>query len=360
MRTFNFGPSATIMPDEVLLDVQKAIHRYGGSGLSLLEISENSAAAQAICDETEAVLRRVLSIPDDYGVLFLSGDLRLQYAQLPLNLMRNSRADYILTSHAACMAKEQADRYGNARVAVSNQDTGYTQLPDAPRSMFDPSADYTHLMLENPIQGTSFVDRLPNVGDVPLAAEASSCLFFDRIDVRRFGVLYTDTQSTLGVPGMTLIILRKEMIRKEPPMSMPTMLSYKRLLEYGAGMRALPPLGLFICKRMLEQIEREGGVADIGRRNREKAARLYDLLDNSTFYSTVAAPDSRSCCHIVFRTRSAALTDTLVRNAAQLGFLGLQNPEEENSVRISVCNGLGEDGVAALLDFLTRFQREHR
>ena len=360
MRAYNFNPGTTIIPPRMLEKLNSAFVEYGTSGLGVLELHAGSKAAQELLLTTRATLRRVLNIPEEYGILFLAGDLSMQFAQIPLNLMRNSRADYLLTGKRAQLAKEQADRFGNARVVITGADVDYTNIPNMPRSVFDPSADYTHIVLDNSCHGTTFMGALPDIGDVPLVAEASNCLLFDELDVSRFGLLYADTQSILGAPGMTLVILKNELIRKEPPSSMPTMLSYKRLLEQDVPEASLPISSLLICKLMLEEILLEGGLRSIGRRNREKAARLYDLLDTSRFYQPVADPSCRSLTSVVFRLPTPELTETLLGEAKQAGLLGMKNTTNDGSICIGVCNGINEDGIALLLDFLGRFQRENR
>ncbi len=360
MRAYDFGTGTTIIPKKVVETLQNDLSNYQMSGLSVLELNFRSGLGQNLLAETEEAFRRVLRIPEEYGVLVLAGSHILQHAQIPMNLMRNSRADFLLTGRRAEYAKAEADKVGIARVVASSSDTGFDRIPDTTRAMFDPSADYVHLVLDNAAQGTSFLDRLPDVGDVMLVADASNCLFFDEIDISRYGLIYADAMSVLGAPGLTLVIMRRDLVRKDPPMSMPAMLSYKRLLEGSIPTYSLPVISLLVCKRMLEQMEREGGLASIGRRNREKAARVYDVLDNSRFYQPTAHVDSRSNCSIVFRLPDETLRRQFLAQSGRLGFVGLNGPMDDGSICLSACNSMNEDGMASMLDFLSRFQKENR
>ncbi len=359
MRLFNFGPFSTIVPVPVAEKLKKALTNYENRGFSILELSPMGEEAIALELETDAALRRVLKISDDYGILFLPGQMSAQRSQLPYNLMRASRADYLLTGDHSMLAKIEADKFGHARVVASSEETGYDRLPETSLAMFDPSADYTHIVLDNTEVGTSFLGRLPNNGDVPLCADASGCLFYDEIDVSRFGMLYADGQSVLACPGTNLLIIHKNMVRKDPPMSMPSAMSYKRLLE-DAGKATRPLFALYIIKSMLEHFESLGGLAEIGSRNAKKAARVYDSLDYSRFYHINAIEDHRSNCSIVFSLPNEKLHASFLMQAARAGFVGLTNGMKEGRVCVCPCNGSDDEGVATLVDFLARFQKENR
>ncbi len=360
MRSYNFSPDAVILPQAVEEAIQQVVADYQGSGLSLWELGQKSPRFCALKEETEAVLRRVLGIPEEYEILFLPGGRSMQYAQLPLNLMRNSRADYLISGQQAKLAQKEADRFGEARIVASGEENGFCCLPEVTRAMFDPSADYVHIVMDNVCHGTTYINHLPDIGDVPIVADFSNCLLYGPLDISRYGLIYADMQGLFGASGMTLMILRRDLVRKEPPSSLPTVLSYKRLLEGAVTHTSLSTSGVYLCKCILELIEQEGGLAAIGRRNQEKSARLYDLLDSSRFYQVMADPSCRSGSSVVFRLPDERLTQLFLQQARGLHLIGLENSSGDGSLCACICNGIAEDGVVQLIDFMGRFQRENR
>ena len=292
MRVYNFSAGPGVLPLEVLEKAQKELVSYGDSGMSVMEMSHRSKDYEAIIAEAEAKLRKIMEIPDNYSVLFLQGGASMQFAMVPLNLFRNSnKADYIESGMFASKAIKEAKKFGEINVVASSKADNYSRIPSFDKEQFSKDADYFHICANNTIFGTKFT-TFPDTGDVPLVADMSSCILSEKMDVSKFGLIYAGAQKNLGPAGVTLVIIRKDLLgfAKE---NIPTMLDYKVMAENESMYNTPPTYGIYMLKLMFEWIEEKGGVEALEKINREKAALLYDFLDSSKRFKGTAVKDQR-------------------------------------------------------------------
>ncbi len=358
-RVYNFSAGPSMLPESVLLKAAAEMLDYQGSGQSVMEMSHRSKVYQGIFDETEALLREVMEIPDNYKVLFLQGGASTQFAMIPLNLMTGSgKADYVVTGQFAKKAYKEAARFGDVKVVASSEDKTFSYIPKLDPATFTPDADYFYICMNNTIFGTVYHD-LPETGDVPLVADASSCILSRPIDVSKFGVLYAGAQKNMAPAGVTVVIIREDLIGKTQDKT-PTMLDYAAHAEAGSMYNTPPCYSIYMMKLVLEWIKNEvGGLDKMLERNQKKAALLYDFIDNSKLFKSPVAKEDRSLMNVPFVTGDADLDAKFVKEAAAAGFVNIKGHRSVGGMRASIYNAMPYEGVAALVEFMAQFEKEN-
>ncbi|MBA2353301.1 MAG: 3-phosphoserine/phosphohydroxythreonine transaminase [Acidobacteria bacterium] len=355
-RLFNFSSGPAVLPEPVLLEAQRDLFMLPGVGMSVLEISHRSKTFDRILQEAEADLRSVAGISDDYAVLFLQGGASLQFSMLPMNLLTQGRsADYVLTGVWSQKAIAEARRVGEVRVAGTTEGERFTRVPRQQELDLDASAAYVHLTTNNTIYGTQW-PAMPDVGDVPLAVDASSDLLGAPTDFSRFGVVYGGAQKNLGPSGVTLVVIRRDLLARSAS-TLHTMLNYAVQAENRSLYNTPNTFGIYILGLVLRWFKAEGGLAAIGERNGHKAAAVYAEIDRTGFYRGHAAADSRSRHNITFRLRDESLEDAFVQESTAAGLDGLTGHRSVGGLRASIYNAFPEAGVAALVQFMREFER---
>lgn len=357
-RVYNFSAGPSMLPEEVLKTAAEEMLEYGQTGQSVMEMSHRSKEYQAIFDETEANLREVMNIPDNYEVLFLQGGASTQFAMVPLNLMtKNGKADYIITGQWANKAYKEAARYGNARIVASSQDKTFTYIPKTKASDFDPEADYVHICMNNTIYGTKY-HTLPDTGDVPLIADISSCILSEPIDVSKFGMLYAGAQKNVAPAGVTIVIIRKDLIGNAMDIT-PTMLNYKTHADGGSMFNTPPCYTIYIAGLTLKWIKKIGGLSAMKELNEKKAKILYDFLDNSKLFKGTVVPEDRSLMNVPFVTGDEELDAKFVAEAKKAGFVNIKGHRTVGGMRASIYNAMPIEGVEKLVEFMAEFEKNN-
>ena len=359
MRVYNFSAGPGVLPVEVLEKAQSELVEYGSAGMSVMEMSHRSKEYMAIIEETEARLRRLMEIPDDYAVLFLQGGASMQFAMVPLNLYHTSnKADFLDTGAWSAKAIKEAKKFGKVNVIASSKADNYAYIPSYSKEDFDPEADFFYICANNTIYGTRFTS-LPETGNVPLVADMSSCILSEKIDVTKFGVIFAGAQKNLGPAGVTVVIIRKDLIGKAKP-EVPTMLDYKIHLENDSMYNTPPTYGIYMLGLVLEWIENMGGVEAVEARNIEKATLLYDYLDSSKLFKGTVKKEDRSLMNVPFVTGDEALDAKFIKEAKEAGFVNLKGHRSVGGMRASIYNAMPVEGVAALVDFMKQFEEANK
>ena len=357
-RVYNFSAGPAILPESVLKIAADEMMEYKTSGQSVMEMSHRSKEYQAIIDSCEASLREIMSIPDNYKVLFLQGGASSQFAMIPLNLMnKNKKADYVVTGQWASKAYKEAKRYGTCRVVASSEDKTYSYIPEIDSSMFDPEADYVHICQNNTIYGTRFA-QLPDTGNVPLIADLSSCILSEPVDVSKYGLIYAGAQKNMGPAGLTVVIIREDLIGNAMEIT-PTMFDYKTHSENGSMFNTPPTYGIYILGLVLDWIKNLGGLESMKKFNEKKAAILYDFLDSSKMFKATVQGADRSLMNIPFVTGNDELDAKFVSEAKKNGLINIKGHRSVGGMRASIYNAIPIEGVQALVDFMKKFESEN-
>ena len=358
-RVYNFSAGPSMLPEAVLTKAAAEMLDYEGSGQSVMEMSHRSKVYQSIIDTTEALLREIMNIPDNYKVLFLQGGASSQFAMVPMNLMTGSgKADYIITGQWAKKAYKEAARYGAARAVASSEDKTFSYIPKVDKADLDPEADYVHICMNNTIYGTVYHD-LPDTGDVPLVADISSCILSKPIDVSRFGVLYAGAQKNMAPSGVTVVIIREDLIGKAMDIT-PTMFNYQTHADNGSMFNTPPCYTIYVMKLVLEWIKNEvGGLEAMQAINEKKAKMLYDFLDGSKLFRGTVVPEDRSLMNVPFVTGNEELDAKFVKEATAAGFVNIKGHRSVGGMRASIYNAMPVAGVEALVAFMKKFEEEN-
>ncbi len=348
-----------MLPESVLARAAAEMLDYEGSGQSVMEMSHRSKTYQGIIDEAERLLREVMNIPDNYKVLFLQGGASSQFAMVPMNLMTGSgKADYVITGQWAKKAYKEAARYGEAHVVASSEDQTFSYIPKLDPATFTPDADYFHICMNNTIYGTVYHD-LPETGDVPLVADISSCILSRPIDVSKFGMLYAGAQKNMAPAGVTVVIIREDLIGKAMDIT-PTMFNYQIHADNGSMFNTPPCYTIYIMKLVLEWVKNEvGGLDKMLEINEKKAAILYDFLDNSKLFRGTVVPEDRSLMNVPFVTGNEELDAKFVKEATAAGFVNIKGHRSVGGMRASIYNAMPIEGVEALVAFMKKFEEEN-
>lgn len=357
-RIYNFSSGPAVLPLPVLERVQRDLVALPGVGMSVMEISHRSSTFESIIGKAEADIRRLAGIPDEYAVLFLQGGATLQFSMVPLNLLpADGTADYVMTGSWADKAAAEARKVGTVHETGSTKDTNYNRIPTEAELAFTPGAAYVHLTSNNTIEGTEW-HRLPGVGDVPLVTDASSDIFSRPIDVSRFGVIYAGAQKNLGPSGVTLVIIRWDLLERAPK-GLHTMLDYRVHAKNGSLYNTPPAFGVYVLGLVVEWLLDQGGLPAIATVNERKAEKLYAELDRTGFWRPTAEPASRSLMNVTFRLGDERLEEVFVREATVAGFDGLQGHRSVGGMRASIYNAFPEQGVDDLVAFMREFERRN-
>ena len=357
-RVYNFSAGPSMLPEEVLRTAAQEMLEYGSTGQSVMEMSHRSKEYQAIIDEAERDLRDIMNIPDNYTVLFLQGGASTQFAMVPFNLMnKNHKADYIITGQWAKKAYKEAARYGAARAIASSEDKTFSYIPKITPDMIDPEADYVHICMNNTIYGTKW-HTLPECGSVPLVADISSCILSEPIDVSRFGVLYAGAQKNVAPAGLTIVIIRNDLIGNAMDIT-PTMLNYQTHSENGSMFNTPPCYTIYIAGLVFKWIKSLGGLEQMKRINEEKAKLLYDFLDSSKLFRGTVVAEDRSLMNVPFVTGNDELDAKFVKAAKEAGFVNIKGHRSVGGMRASIYNAMPTEGVRALVEFMKKFEEEN-
>jgi phosphoserine aminotransferase len=357
-RVYNFSAGPGVMPEPVLEQAAAEMLSWHGRGLSVMEMSHRGAEFVEIAERAEASLRALMGIPDHYRVLFLQGGATLQFAMVPLNLRGpGASADYVLTGQWSKKAIDEAGRGGTVRVVASGEGTRYTEIPPRAQWDCDPGAAYLHYTSNETIGGVQFAD-VPNAGGVPLVCDMSSDILSRPIDVSRFGLIYAGAQKNIGPAGLTVVIVREDLLGRAPA-GTAAMLDYRVQAESGSMYNTPPTWAIYVAGLVFDWIAQAGGLTAIERRNREKADVLYRALDATEFYRCPVAPADRSVMNIPFTLRDATLDARFLEGAEQAGLAQLQGHRSVGGMRASLYNAMPLEGVVALVDYMREFERRH-
>lgn len=357
-RVYNFSAGPSMLPESVLRRAADEMLDYEGSGQSVMEMSHRSKVFEGILGSAESLLREVMNIPDNYTVLYLQGGACTQFSMVPLNLMTGSnKADFVVTGQWASKAQKEASRYGTANIVASSKDKTFSYIPQLDPATFSKDADYFHICLNNTIYGTRFTE-LPDTGNVPLVADVSSCILSEPIDVSRFGLLYAGAQKNMAPAGLTVVIIRNDLIGHAMEIT-PTMLNYQTHADAGKHLYNTPPCySIYMSKLVLEWLKNEiGGLEEMKKINEKKAGILYDFLDQSKLFQGTVVKKDRSLMNIPFVTGNDEMDAKFVKEASEAGFVNLKGHRSVGGMRASIYNAMPVEGVEKLVDFMKNFEK---
>lgn len=357
-RVYNFSAGPAVLPEEVLKEAAEEMLDYRGTGMSVMEMSHRSKAYDTIIKEAEADLRELMHIPDNYKVLFLQGGASQQFAMIPMNLMKNKVADYIVTGQWAKKAYQEACIYGKANMIASSEDKTFSYIPDCSDLPVSEDADYVYICENNTIYGTKFKE-LPNTKGKTLVADVSSCFLSEPVDVTKYGVIYGGVQKNIGPAGVVIVIIREDLITEDVLPGTPTMLKYKTHADAGSLYNTPPAYGIYICGKVFKWIKKMGGLSAMKERNEKKAAVLYDYLDESRLFRGTVEKKDRSLMNVPFVTGSEELDAKFVKEAKEAGFENLKGHRTVGGMRASIYNAMPMEGVEALVEFMKKFEKEN-
>jgi len=358
-RVYNFSAGPSTLPEAVLEKASEQMLNYEGSGMSVMEMSHRSPVYKSIIDEAEASLRQLMSIPDNYKVLFLQGGASTQFAMIPLNLMTGSgKADYINTGAWSKKAITEAKKTGEVNVLASSEDTTFTYIPKLRQSTFTKDADYFFITSNNTIYGTMFKE-LPDTGDVPIVADMSSNILSEEINVADYGVIFAGAQKNMGPAGVTLVIIREDLVGKAGE-NVPTMLNYETHTKAASMFNTPPTYSIYVCGLVFKWLLDNGGIKAMEATNRAKAALLYDYLDGSDFYRGTVVKEDRSLMNVPFVSLSEELDAAFIKGAGAKGLVSLKGHRSVGGMRASIYNAMPTAGVEALIAYMKEFEAGNR
>ena len=357
-RVYNFSAGPATLPEEVLAEAAQEMLDYKGTGMSVMEMSHRSKAFQSIIDTAEADLRELLNIPENYKVLFLQGGASQQFAMVPMNLMKNKVADYIVTGQWAKKAFSEAKLYGTANAVASSADKTFSYIPDCSDLPIDENADYVYICENNTIYGTKF-RRLPNTKGKLLVADQSSCFLSEPVDVTKYGLIFAGAQKNVGPAGTVIVIIREDLISEDVLEGTPTMLRYKTHADAGSLYNTPPTYGIYICGKVFQWLKRQGGLAAMKEYNEKKAKILYDFLDQSKLFKGTVVKEDRSLMNVPFITGDADLDAQFVKESKEAGFENLKGHRTVGGMRASIYNAMPIEGVEKLVAFMDAFEKKN-
>ena len=357
-RVYNFSAGPAVLPEEVLQEAADEMLDYRGTGMSVMEMSHRSKAYDTIIKEAEADLRELMNIPDNYKVLFLQGGASQQFAMIPMNLMKNRVADYIVTGQWAKKAYQEASLYGKANKIASSEDKTFSYIPDCSDLPISEDADYVYICENNTIYGTKF-KTLPNTKGKPLVADVSSCFLSEPVDVTKYGVIYGGVQKNIGPAGVVIVIIREDLITEDVLPGTPTMLRYKIHADADSLYNTHPAYGIYICGKVFKWLKKMGGLEAMKERNEKKAKILYDYLDESKLFKGTVRKEDRSLMNVPFITGNEELDAKFVKEAKEVGFENLKGHRTVGGMRASIYNAMPIEGVEKLVEFMKKFEAEN-
>ena len=357
-RVYNFSAGPAVLPESVLQEAAAEMMDYKGTGMSVMEMSHRSKAYQAIIDEAEADLRELMNIPENYKVLFLQGGASQQFAMIPMNLMKNGVADYIITGQWAKKAYQEAKMYGKANAVASSADKTFSYIPDCSDLPISEDADYVYICENNTIYGTKFWE-LPNTKGKILVSDVSSCFLSEPVDVTKYGMIYGGVQKNIGPAGVVIAIIREDLISEDVLPGTPTMLRYKTHADNGSMYNTPPAYGIYICGKVFKWLKAQGGLEAMKAHNEKKAKILYDFLDESKMFKGTVEKKDRSLMNVPFVTGDQELDAKFVKAAQANGFENLKGHRTVGGMRASIYNAMPIEGVEALVAFMKKFEEEN-
>lgn len=356
-RVYNFSAGPAALPEEVLKKAANEMLDYKGAGLSVMEMSHRSKEFTQIIEGAEANLRELMGIPDDYSVLFLQGGASLQFAMVPLNLMKNKKADYVHTGQWSKKAIAEAKKFGRVNVVASSEGDNFTYIPKLDPAKFSKDADYFYIVTNNTIYGTVYKE-LPQTADVPLVADMSSNILSEPIDVTKFGVIFAGAQKNIGPAGVTIVIIRNDLVGNAAD-TVPTMLNYKTHVDNKSLFNTPPCYSIYIAGLVFEWLKKIGGLKVIQKVNQDKAKILYDYLDTSDLFSSPVQKGSRSMMNVPFVTGNEELDARFIKEAAERGLKTLKGHRTVGGMRASIYNAMPFEGVKTLVKFMEEFEKNN-
>ena len=354
-RTYNFSAGPATMPEPVLEEIRDEMMNYRGSGMCVMEMSHRSPVYQQIIDEAEQDLRDLMHIPDNYRVLFIQGGATLQFAMIPMNLMKNGVACYVETGAWSKKAISEAKKYGEIHVVASSKDRNFCYIPDCSDLDIPENADYVYICENNTIYGTKY-KTLPNTKGKTLVADVSSCFLSEPVDVEKYGVIYGGVQKNIGPAGVVIVIIREDLIPETVDEKVPTMLQYKTHSDAQSLYNTPPAYGIYICGKVFKWIKKMGGLAVMKEKNEEKAKILYDFLDSSEMFKGTVRSEDRSLMNVPFVTGNEELDAKFVKEAKEAGFENLKGHRTVGGMRASIYNAMPKEGVEKLVEFMKKFE----
>lgn len=357
-RVYNFSAGPAVLPEEVLQSAADEMLDYQGTGMSVMEMSHRSKAFAEIIDTAEADLRELMNIPDNYKVLFLQGGASQQFAMIPMNLMKNKVADYIVTGQWAKKAYQEASKYGKVNKIATSEDKTFSYIPDCSDLPISEDADYVYICENNTIYGTKFKE-LPNTKGKILVADVSSCFLSEPIDVSKYGIVYGGVQKNIGPAGMVIVIIREDLITEDVLPGTPTMLTYKTHADAKSLYNTPPAYGIYICGKVFKWLKAMGGLEVMKERNEKKAKILYDFLDQSKLFKGTVVAKDRSLMNVPFVTGNEELDAKFVKESKEAGLENLKGHRTVGGMRASIYNAMPLEGVEALVAFMKKFEEEN-
>ncbi|MBR2671269.1 MAG: 3-phosphoserine/phosphohydroxythreonine transaminase [Oscillospiraceae bacterium] len=357
-RVFNFSAGPAVLPEEVLREAAAEMLDYRGTGMSVMEMSHRSSAFQTIIDEAEQDIRDLLGIPANYKVLFLQGGAHTQFAMVPMNLMRNRVADYILTGNWAKKAADEAAIFGKVNIVASSKEATYTYIPDLSDLPIDEDADYVYICQNNTIYGTT-IKQLPNTKGKDLVSDVSSMFLSEPMDVTKYGLVYGGVQKNVGPAGVVIAIIREDLIRDDVLPGTPTMLKYKTHADAKSLYNTPPCYNIYMCGKVFKWLKAIGGLEVMKERNEKKAKLLYDFLDSSSLFKGTVRACDRSLMNVPFVTGDKDLDAKFVSEATAAGLVNLKGHRSVGGMRASLYNAMPYEGVKALVEFMENFEKEN-
>ncbi len=358
-KVYNFSAGPATLPEEVLKEAQMELLEYGDSGMSVMEMSHRSGSFKKIIDEAEADFRELAGIPEHYKVLFLQGGASLQFAMIPMNLMKNRVADYIVTGQWAKKAYQEAAKYGKANKIASSEDKTFSYIPDCSDLQISKDADYVYICENNTIYGTKF-HKLPDTKGKLLVSDVSSCFLSEPIDIEKYGIMYGGVQKNIGPAGMVIAVVREDLITGDVLEGTPTMMNYKTHADAGSMYNTPNTYCIYMCGKVFKWLKKMGGLEVMKARNEEKAKILYDFLDASSLFQGTVVKEDRSLMNVPFITGNEELDAKFVKEAAAAGLVNLKGHRSVGGMRASIYNAMPKAGVEALVAFMTQFEKENR
>ncbi len=357
-RVYNFSAGPAVLPEEVLREAAEEMMDYKGSGMSVMEMSHRSKVYDGIIKEAEADLRELMDIPDNYKVLFLQGGASQQFAMIPMNLMKNKKAAYIVTGQWAKKAFQEAQNYGEAVKVASSEDETFSYIPDCSDLDIPEDADYVYICENNTIYGTKY-KTLPNTKGHTLVADVSSCFLSEPVDVSKYGIIYGGVQKNIGPAGVVIVIIREDLITEDTLPGTPTMLKYKTHADADSLYNTPPAYGIYVCGKVFKWLKKMGGLEAMKEHNEEKAKILYDFLDESKMFKGTVRKEDRSLMNVPFVTGDKELDAKFVKEAEAAGFVNLKGHRTVGGMRASIYNAMPKEGVEKLVAFMKKFEEEN-
>ena len=358
MRVYNFSAGPSMLPESVLKKAAEDMLDYEGSGMSVLEMSHRAKCYDGIIKEAESLLRELMNIPDNYKVLFVQGGASTQFACTALNLHKKGLGDYVVTGNFASLSAKEGARLTNAHIIASSEDKNYTYIPKITPEMVDKDADFVHITFNNTIFGTKY-NYIPDTGDVPLVADMSSMILSEPVDVKKFGVIYAGAQKNIGPAGVTVVIVRDDLLDEFTP-DCPTMLKWKTQADKDSLYNTPPCYSIYISMLVFRWIKSMGGVEALQKLNVKKAKLLYDYIDSSSFYTNSVNREDRSLMNVPFVTSSPELDAKFVKEAAENGLVSIKGHRLVGGMRASIYDAMPYEGVEKLVAFMKKFEEENK